>query len=68
MELSLPIGDVGNGGFGSLGSFWADSENGYIIDSGKDPIIIHEAGDCGETDFLYAANHPVPCKDLIQNG
>jgi hypothetical protein len=59
MELSLPVGDVGSGGFGSLGGFWADSEYGYIIDSRKDPIVIHEAGDCGETDFLYAANHPL---------
>ncbi len=59
MELAMPVGDVGSGGFGSLGGFWADSEYGYIIDSRKDPVIIHEAGDCGETDFLYAANHPL---------
>lgn len=59
MELNMPVGDVGSGGFGSLGGFWADSEYGYIIDSRKDPVIIHEAGDCGETDFLYAANHPL---------
>jgi hypothetical protein len=59
MELAMPVGDVGSGGFGSLGGFWVDSDYGYIIDSRKDPIIIHEAGDCGETDFLYAANHPL---------
>jgi hypothetical protein len=59
MELAMPVGDVGSGGFGSLGGFWADNSYGYIIDSRKDPIIIHEAGDCGETDFLYAANHPL---------
>jgi hypothetical protein len=59
MELAMPIGDVGSGGFGSLGGFWADSQYGYIIDSRKDPIIIREAGDCGERDFLYAANHPL---------
>ncbi|HLO30549.1 MAG TPA: hypothetical protein VK249_15505, partial [Anaerolineales bacterium] len=59
MEMAMPVGDVGSGGFGSLGGFWADSEYGYIIDSRKDPIIIREAGDCGETDFLYAANHPL---------
>ncbi len=59
MELAMPVGDVGSGGFGSLGGFWADSEYGYILDSRKDPVIIHEAGDCGETDFLYAANHPL---------
>ena len=59
MELNMPIGDVGSGGFGSVGGFWADSEYGYIIDSRKDPIIVREAGDCGETDFLYAANHPL---------
>lgn len=59
MELAMPVGDVGSGGFGSLGGFWADREYGYIIDSRKDPVIIREAGDCGETDFLYAANHPL---------
>jgi hypothetical protein len=59
LELAMPVGDVGSGGFGSLGGFWADSSYGYIIDSRKDPVIIHEAGDCGETDFLYAANHPL---------
>ena len=59
MELSMPVGDVGSGGFGSVGGFWADSEYGYIIDSRKDPVIIREAGDCGETDFLYATNHPL---------
>ena len=59
MELAMPVGDVGSGGFGSLGGFWADNTYGYIIDSRKDPVIIHEAGDCGETDFLYAANHPL---------
>ena len=59
MELAMPVGDVGSGGFGSLGGFWADSSYGYIIDSRKDPVIIHEAGDCGEIDFLYAANHPL---------
>lgn len=59
MELAMPVGDVGSGGFGSLGGFWADSTYGYILDSRKDPVIIHEAGDCGETDFLYAANHPL---------
>lgn len=59
MELAMPIGDVGSGGFGSLGGFWADSQYGYIIDSRKDPVIIREAGDCGERDFLYAANHPL---------
>jgi hypothetical protein len=35
---------------------WADGKCGYIIDSRKDPIIIREAGDCGERDFLYATN------------
>jgi hypothetical protein len=59
MELAMPIGDVGSGGFGSLGGFWADSQYGYIVDSRKDPVIIREAGDCGERDFLYAANHPL---------
>ncbi len=59
MELAMPVGDVGSGGFGSLGGFWADGTYGYIVDSRKDPLIIHEAGDCGETDFLYAANHPL---------
>lgn len=59
MELAMPVGDVGSGGFGSLGGFWADGNYGYIVDSRKDPLIIHEAGDCGETDFLYAANHPL---------
>jgi hypothetical protein len=59
MELSLPIGDVGSGGFGSLGGFWADSRYGYILDSRKDPVIVREAGLMGETDFLCAANSPL---------
>lgn len=59
MELAMPVGDVGSGGFGSVGGFWADNEYGYILDSRKDPAIIREAGDCGEIDFLYAANHPL---------
>ena len=59
MELSFPIGDVGSGGFGTLGGFWADSSYGYILDSRKDPVIVREAGVMGETDFLYATNSPL---------
>ena len=59
MELSFPIGDVGSGGFGTLGGFWADSSYGYILDSRKDPVIVREAGVMGETDFLCAANSPL---------
>jgi hypothetical protein len=59
MELSFPIGDVGSGGFGTLGGFWADSDYGYILDSRKDPLIVREAGVMGETDFLCAANSPL---------
>ncbi|MGZ9234157.1 MAG: hypothetical protein ACXW4E_01405 [Anaerolineales bacterium] len=59
MELSFPIGDIGSGGFGSLGGFWADSSYGYILDSRKDPVIVREAGMMGETDFLCAANSPL---------
>jgi hypothetical protein len=59
MELSFPMGDVGSGGFGTLGGFWADSRYGYILDSRKDPVIVREAGVMGETDFLCAANSPL---------
>ena len=60
MELSFPVGDVGQV-MGSAGGFYADSSYGYVLESRSNPVIIRETGLMGETDFLYANNsvmHP----------
>ena len=60
MELSFPVGDVGQA-MGSAGGFYADSSYGYVLESRSNPVIIRETGLMGETDFLYANNsamHP----------
>jgi hypothetical protein len=60
MELSFPVGDVGQP-MGSAGGFYADSSYGYVLESRSNPVIIRETGLMGETDFLYANNsamHP----------
>lgn len=61
MEMSMPIGDIGNGDQATVGGFYADDSYGYVIEGRKDPFAIREAGALGETDFLYANNsvcHP----------
>ncbi len=61
IEMSMPIGDIGNGDQATVGGFYADDTYGYIIESRKEPLAIRESGLMGETDFLYANNsvtHP----------
>ena len=64
MELSFPVGDVGQP-MGSVGGFYADSSYGYVLESRSNPVIIRESGVLGETDFLCANNsamHPEAVK------
>lgn len=58
IELSYPVGDVGIDS-GTVGGFWADDREGFVIESRKDPVLIRKAGLLGETDFLYSANSPL---------
>jgi len=60
IEMSYPVGDVGRA-MGSVGGFYADDTYAYVLESRKSPVIVRQAGEMDETDFLYANNsalHP----------
>ncbi len=59
LEMSYPIGDIGNTDYACVGGFYADNNYAYAIESRKAPILIRETGLMGEKDFLYANNSSI---------